>query len=79
MSGSIWLFLHLQVTAGQTLYVCDVETGKAVAKHLHSALPGNIHWEAGRPTSPLHVEGSQDGRLVYLAGTDGAVVAIDPR
>lgn len=69
----------MQVTAGQTLYICDGQTGKAVAKYLHSPLPGNINWEVGRSTQPLQVEGSQDGRLVFLAGSDGAVVAIDPR
>ncbi len=71
--------LCLQVTAGQTLYMCDGQTGQTVVKHLHSPLPGNIHWEVGRSTQPLQVEGSQDGRLVFLAGSDGAVVAIDPR
>lgn len=71
--------VHEQVTAGQTLHICNAETGQTVGKHVHSALPGNIHWQTGRPVSPVQVQGSQDGRLIFLAGSDGAIVALDPR
>lgn len=59
--------------------MCDTTTGQVTAKHQHTALQGNIHWEALRPTNPLQVEGSQDGRVAFLAGSDGAVVALDLR
>lgn len=56
-----------------------METGQALFKLGHSALKGNSHWDESRTTAPLQVEGSQDGKLVFLAGSDGAIVSVDLR
>lgn len=69
----------LQVSAGEVLYVHSLATGQRVAKVQHKALSCGQRWEEGVTTAPLHVEGSRDGRLVYVAGADGAIQAIDLR
>lgn len=68
----------MQVTAGQVLHVHSLETGKCISKYMHSALKDAAHWE-GNSTAPLQMDGSQDGRMVFLAGADGALIALDLR
>lgn len=68
----------MQVTAGQMLHVHSLETGKCIAKYMHSAMKGALHWE-GDSTAPLQMDGSRDGRMVFLGGADGALIALDLR
>ena len=57
----------------------SLATGQCISKYGHSALDTNVRWEEGASTAPLQVDGSRDGRLVLLAGSDGAIIALDLR
>ena len=67
------------MTAGQVLHVHSLATGQCISKYGHSALETNVGWEEGASTAPLQVDGSRDGRMVLLAGSDGAIIALDLR